>query len=97
MSASDGGSNATTLPQYMLIYNRSGETFESHIWNLTKLLVLPDSAKKELLPYVVATCFKKIKRRLDDRSVSMPYLTSLQQVNIFEFELSPHVPISESQ
>lgn len=61
------------------------------------LLVLPN-ASQELLAYVVATCFPKIHTRLNHRSVSMPYLTSLRQAKIFEFkELSPHEPIRESQ
>jgi hypothetical protein len=61
------------------------------------LLVLPAPAE-ELLGYVVATCFAKIHTRLNHKSVSMPYLASLRQVGLFEFqELSPHVPISESQ
>ena len=88
------------MPRYILICNRSGETLESHIWNLTKLLVLPNLAE-ELLPYVVATCLEKIKGRLNDKSVSVLFLTSLQQANISEFEFSPHPspsePISGSQ
>jgi hypothetical protein len=82
-----------------IICNRSGETLESHIWNLMKLLVLPDPAE-ELLAYVVATCFPKIHFRLNRKSVSMPYFTSLTQVAVetikFE-EPSLHESINESQ
>ena len=80
-----------------IIYNRSGETFESHVWNLMKLLVLPNPGE-ELLPYVVATCFEKIRSRLANRSSPTPYLTSLREVETFEFkELFPPLLISESQ
>jgi hypothetical protein len=83
-----------------IICNRSGETFESHVWNLINLFVLPnpEEVERELLNYVISTCFAKIYHRLNHKSVSLPYLTSLRQVQTVEFkELPPDMRITESQ
>lgn len=78
-----------------ILCNRSGETLESHIWNLTKLLVLPDPGD-DLLGYVVATCFPKIFHRLNHR-LSKPYFATLKQVKIGELvEVPSHDFESES-
>lgn len=67
-----------------IIYDRSNTTFSSHIWILSKLLVM-EYPFDDLLSYVIATSHVKILRRLRHSTLSMPYSSSLRAVTNFSF------------
>lgn len=64
-----------------------------HLWILGKLLTMKDDKKDfgivfgRLLPYVVATCYMKIKRRLKN-DLSKPYMKALRAVKTVLFDES---------
>lgn len=83
-----------------VICTRSGESLESHIWNLMNLLSLPvqgEELRKVFESYVVATCFPKILERLNHQTISQPYFSSLQQLKSFEFKEGPSEEIRKSR
>ena len=62
-----------------IVHDRSRETFSSHIWILTKLL-LQSQPIDEFLLYVVAACHRKILSRMKNQ-ISKQYLKSLLEAN----------------
>lgn len=61
-------------------------SFDSHLWVLKRLFVpqpddSPLSHLDRLLKYVIATCYRKITRRWNDETLSLPYYTSLQRLS----------------
>ena len=67
-----------------IVRDRSIETFSSHIWILTKLVVLKNPID-ELLYYIVTACHRKIHRRLNN-AISRKYFENLDQVESFKFK-----------
>jgi hypothetical protein len=76
-----------------------------HLWALSKLLVMnfstDDGPKRNatlisdhLLPYVIATSYKKMSRRLTNKHASLPYIQSLSAIDTFPFEAPNHGPLS---
>jgi hypothetical protein len=92
-----------------LLYNRSHSTITKHLWILSKLLNMkepstsdgpkgnPSSLSKRLLRYVIATCYRKMIRRLGHRTLSQPYIQSLKQVTTFQFDESKLDQASEGE
>jgi hypothetical protein len=82
-----------------LLYNRSHSTMARHLWILGKLLTmtrLSASANDEtfrdnsarLLRYVAATCYPKMIRRLNHKTLSLPLIEALKQIQTFTFNES---------
>ena len=67
-----------------IIYNRSHPTLSTHIWILSKLLLMPDPHDR-LLRHVIATCHRRMIRRIHHPTLSKPYLVSLKAVTAFSF------------
>src|SRR6266700_7616360 len=82
-----------------LLYNRSHSTIADHLLILSKLLTMKEpsiddpqrnsySSSERLLRYVIATCYPKMKRRLKHRTLSLPYIKSLEEIPTFQFDES---------
>src|SRR6266567_5086025 len=82
-----------------LLYNRSHSTIAKHLLILSKLLTMkepsidgpktdPSSLSRRILRYVVATCYPKMIHRLGHRTLSKPYIQSLNQVTTFRYDKS---------
>ena len=61
-------------------------SFDSHLWVLNRLLIPQSNTPRlvrldRLLKYVIATCYRKILRRWNDETLSLPYYTSLQHIS----------------
>src|SRR6266446_3839510 len=105
MSVGEGP--ATILLECMLIsarllYNRSNRTLAVHLRVLGKLLSMkesspngptkdPGSLSARLLCYVIATCYSKMARQLKHKTLSQPYIRSLNQVNTVDVNNSFNV------
>ena len=87
-----------------LLYNRSNNTLAVHLRVLGKLLSMkklspngptkdPGSLSGRLLRYVIATCYRKMTRRLKHKTLSQPYIRSLRQVNTVDVNDSFNVDI----
>ena len=76
-----------------LLYNRSHSTIAKHLFILSKLLSMKapsiDGSKtdpsffRRILLYVIATCYPKMIHRLGHRTLSKPYIQSLNEVKTF--------------
>jgi len=99
MSVGEGP--ATILLECMLIsacllYNRSNRTLAMHLQVLGKLLsnngpTEDGSLYERLLSYVIGTCYPKIAHRLTHKTLSQPYVWSLNQVNTVDVNNSFNV------
>ena len=91
-------------------YNRSKPTLSGHLWILSKLLLMKDSPSKErpketnltklsdrLLLYVIATSYPKILCCIKHPNLSIPYVTSLEQLKNFQFNESMHSEASKQE
>jgi len=85
-----------------LLYNRSNRTLAVHLRVLGKLLSMkesspngptkdPGSLSARLLCYVIATCYSKMVRQLKHKTLSQPYIRSLNQVNTVDVNNSFNV------
>ena len=68
-----------------------------HLWILGKLLTMKipiedsrgaKSCNEHILNHVIATCYPKIFGRLQNKILSLPYITSLKEVTTFQFDES---------
>jgi hypothetical protein len=64
---------------------RGKETFDTHVWMLNKLLECPAKNITPLQLYVIAACFPKMLTRVNNSTISMPFLESLKKISNFEF------------
>src|SRR6266567_1047044 len=82
-----------------LLDNRSHSTIAKHLLILSKLLTMKEpsidspqrnsySPSEHLLCYVIATCYPKMKRRSKHRTLSLPYIKSLEEITTFQFDES---------
>ena len=68
-----------------------------HLWILGRLLTMKipikdsrgaKSHNEHILNHVIATCYPKISGRLQNKILSLPYITSLKEVTTFQFDES---------
>jgi len=83
-----------------ILYDNSGPTtLAEHLWILGKLLVMKDppgdgspaadiTGLERLQYYIIATCYRKMERRLGHKTLSQPYIHSLKQVKDVPFNES---------
>jgi hypothetical protein len=91
----------------MLISYISNPTFATHLYMLGQLLALTNLGSEVkshattlsdiLLQYVVATSCRKMEHRLNDRSLSRPYINSLEQVKISFCEPPKEPPVKDKE
>ena len=60
------------------------QSFETHIWMLTRLIERSGSDTRSLSGYVIATCYERMLMRLNYRT-SESYLSALKKLPRFDF------------
>jgi hypothetical protein len=95
------GSKLIAAHADILYDNSDFTTLADHLWILSKLLVMKDSPSdggpaaivpsemsNRLLRYIIATCYRKMLRRLNHNTLSRPYFLSLKSVEDVTFNES---------
>ena len=75
--------------------HRSHMTMAKHLWILGRLLTMKipikdsrgtKSCNKCIFNHVITTCYPKIFGWLQNKILSLPYITSLKEVTTFQFD-----------